>query len=211
MDKKPATSTPNNKTVPQQRKGRHTHTAFSIVLPSAEESRQRYRQAKERLLDVNHWHELSGALSANFTLTDEEGQPVDHTAQEGDHIRIDLPDPGSIAGRGYDWVAIEKIEDKSTASGNTAYVAIRVRPAGHPQDLEGRGQTAHFFHPNATSSFVVEMTGKCVRASVYGRNEQPNKTSSGLWDKLRNKVVAISALLGFSRPQWKGLVKGLLK
>jgi len=209
MDKKITASSPNNKTVPPQHKGFQTQTAFSIVLPSAEESRQRYRLAKERLLDVNRWHELSGALSANFTLTDDEGQVVDHKAQEGDHIRIDLPAPGSIAGRGYDWVAIEKIEDKSTASGNTAYVAIRVRPVEHPQDV--RGKAAHFFDNSATSSFVVEMTGKCVRASVYGRNEQPNMSPSSLWDKLRNLFIALTASLGLSKPQWKALVKGLLK
>jgi hypothetical protein len=200
---------PEKKTVPPQITGNQTHTAYTVMLSSFEESRQRFQEARERLLDVNHWHQLAGPLSANFTLTDDVGHILDHKAQEGDHIRIDLPAPGSKTGNGYDWVEIEKIEDKVTSSGKTAYVAIRVRPSGNPQQRSSK--VAHFYDPAATSSFVVELSGKCVKASVYGRNEQPNTTPSNFWDKLRNTLIAVTASLGFSKPQWKRLAKGLVK
>jgi hypothetical protein len=199
----------NKKTVPQQHTGAATNTVFSIMLPSLEESKERYRLAKARLLDVNHWHDFAGPLSASFTLTDESGREVDHPAQEGDHIRINLPGPGSKTGDGYDWVAIEQIEDKTTSSGKTAYAAIRVRPSVNPQQWHGK--VAHFYDPAATSSFVVELNGRCVKASVYGRNEKPNIAPSGFWDKVRNTLVAISASLGLSKPQWKSLVKGFVR
>jgi len=203
------TGTSDNKTVPPQHTGAATNTVFSIMLPSLKESRERYYQAKARLLDVNHWHDFAGPLSANFTLTDDSGRELDHPAQEGDHIRINLPGPGSKTGDGYDWVAIEQIEDKTTSSGKTAYAAIRVRPSVNPQQWHGK--VAHFYDPAATSSFVVELTGRCVKASVYGRNEKPNTAPPGFWDKVRNTLIAISASLGMSKPQWKSLVKGLVK
>lgn len=199
----------NKKTVPQQHTGAATNTVFSIMLPSLEESKERYRLAKARLLDVNHWHDFAGSFSASFTLTDESGREVDHPAREGDHIRINLPGPGSKTGDGYDWVAIEQIEDKTTSSGKTAYAAIRVRPSVNPQQWQGK--VAHFYDPAATSSFVVELNGRCVKASVYGRNEKPNTAPSSFWDKVRNTLVAVSASLGLSKPQWKSLVKGFVK
>jgi hypothetical protein len=199
----------DKKTVPQQHTGAESNTVYSIMLPTLEESKERYRLARARLLDVNHWHDFAGPLSANFTLTDDSGREVDHPAQEGDHIRINLPGPGSKTGNGYDWVAIEQIEDKTTSSGKSAYVAMRVRPSVNPNQWQGK--VAHFFDPSATSSFVVELSGKCVRASVYGRNEKPNTEAPGFWDKVRNAVVAVTASLGLSKPQWKMLVKGLVK
>jgi hypothetical protein len=203
------TTSPEKKIVPPQYTGQQTHTVYSVMLSTMEESRQRYQLARERLLDVNHWHDLAGPLSANFTLTDDTGHILDHKAREGDHIRIDLPAPGSKTGNGYDWVEIEKIEDKTTSSGKTAYVAIRVRPSGNP--TQWNSKVAHFYDPAATSSFVVELSGKCVKASVYGRNEQPNTAPDNLWDKLRNTFVAVSASLGLAKPQWKRLVKGLVQ
>lgn len=199
----------DKKTVPQQHTGAETNTVFAVTLPNFEESRERYRLARERLLDVNHWHDFAGPLSASFTLTDDTGRELDHKAQKGDHIRINLPGPGSKTGNGYDWVAIEQIEDKTTSSGKSAYVAIRVRPSVNPQQWHGK--VAHFYDPAATSSFVVELNGKSVKASVYGRNEQPNTEAPSLWDKVRNTVIAVSASLGLAKPQWKRLVKGLVR
>jgi len=197
------------KTVPLQHTGGAHNTEFSMALPSVEECVERFKIARDRLLEVNHWHELGGPFSANFILTDRNGHVQHHKAREGDHIRIDLPGPGSKTGDGYDWVEIEKIEDRCTKSGNSAYVAIRVRPSSNPQDYDNK--VAHFFGPTATSSFVVERVGSRIKASVYGRNEIPNVSSRGFMDKVRNALVAVGATLGLSKPQWKGLVKGLLK
>ncbi len=201
--------TTEKKTVPTQHTGQQTHTVYTVMLSSLEESRRRYMLARERLLDVNHWNDLAGPMSANFTLTDDAGHVLDHKAEEGDHIRIDLPAPGSKNGNGYDWVEIEKIEDKTTSSGKTAYMAMRVRPSGNP--MKWSSKVAHFYDPAATSSFVIELSGRCVKASVYGRNEQPNTAPENLWDKIRNTFIALTASLGLSKPQWKRLVKGLVQ
>lgn len=196
--------------VPQQRSGFRTYTEHMVKLPTPEEARRRYERARDRLLEVNNWKRLCGPLSASFTLTDSSGNVRRHKkAAEGDHIRINLLGPGSQTGSGFDWVEIEKIEDKATPSGSTAYIAMRVRPSGNPKETPGK--VAHFFQDNATSSFVVERSGSLLRASVYGRNEQPNTAPEGLLDKVRNFFIAITASLGMARPQWKRLAKGLLR
>src|ERR1044072_7230188 len=97
-----------NRTVPPQHIGSKHNTEYTITCPTVEACIQRFNIAKERLLEVNHWHQLGGSLSANFTLTDRQGHVLHHKAEEGDHIRIDLPGPGSKDGNGYDWVEIEK-------------------------------------------------------------------------------------------------------
>jgi hypothetical protein len=196
-------------TVPPQRQGLRTYTEYAVNLPTVEEALRRFDRARERLLEVNNWKRMCGALSASFTLTDETGNEVRHKAEEGDHIRINLPGPGSQTGDGFDWVEIEKIEDKASPSGRIAYVAMRVRPSENPQKVPGK--VAHFFQEDATSSFVVERTGSILRARVYGRNEQPNTAPPGLWDKIRNFLVAVSASLGLAKPQWKSLAKALLR
>lgn len=200
----------SGETVPPQRRGFRTYTEYAVNLPNMEEALRRFERARDRLLEVNNWKRLCGPLSASFTLTDESGNAKRHKkAAEGDHIRINLPVPSSQTGSGFDWVQIEKIEDKATPSGKIAYVAMRVRPSDNPKDSPGK--VAHFFQANATSSFVVERTGTVLKARVYGRNEQPNVAPEGLLDKVRNFFVAVTASLGMAKPQWKRLAKGLLK
>jgi hypothetical protein len=45
---------------------------------------------------------------------------------------------------------------------------------------------------------------------VHGRNEKPNTNSDAVADKIRNTLVGLGAIAGFSKIQWKNLVKGLI-
>ncbi len=45
---------------------------------------------------------------------------------------------------------------------------------------------------------MVMLQGRTVKACVFGRNEVPNTEVKGLIAKLRNVIVAITAMLGFS-------------
>lgn len=189
--------------IPPQEGGVQTNTESSTRLCGDKEAESFYQEVRGRLLDVNRWHELAGAATADFQLTDAEGKEVDRTARTGDHFRIRIPGPGSITGEGNDWVRIEAIEDRGDA------LAIRVRPATNPQN--DRQDVAHFFSPDATSSFIVRREGDTVTAGVYGRNEKPNTDTETTIDKLRNAAVATGAITGFSKLQWKSLVNGLVK
>ena len=57
----------------------------------------------------------------------------------------------------------------------------------------------------------MERRGRIVTASVYGRNEKTNDEHDGIFDIIRNTIVAVTAILGLSKSQWKSLVKGILK
>jgi hypothetical protein len=197
-----------NEIVPQQQEGTKKDIDHSITAQSDEEAVELFNIARNRLVDVNHWHELCGITSANFTLTDASGKEVNRTAEEGDHFKINLPAPGSNEGEGYDWVQIESIENKGTANDPAEYIAIKVRPTANPQTPSD--EVAHFFKEDSTSSFVVMRDGKTITAAVLGRNEKPNTETDNIIDKVRNAVVGVTAILGFSNVQWNSLVKGLL-
>lgn len=194
--------------IPSQHAGAESNTEETVTLSGKAEAQQLYEVAKKRLLNVNDWEIICGAGSANFQLTDLEGNDVQRNAQPHDHFKIDIPGPGTVTGEGYDWVKIESVEEQPLHNGEAA-VVIRVRPATNPKG--GGNDVAHFFRDDATSNFVVRLQGSMVTAAVYGRNEMPNTKAENPVDKARNTMVALSAVAGISKLQWKSLVKGLIK
>lgn len=197
-----------NSNIPVQHTGSKTNTRHHVQLHSINEAKKLFKTAKARLMNVSDWAEISKGPSADFQLTDRNGHKVSRPVQEGDHFRISIPAPGSDTGEGYDWVQVENILHENRWRKDYESVSIRVRPAPNP--LKPDKDTAHFFNDDATSTFMVIREGTTVRAEVHGRNEAPNTRTGNLWDKIRNLGVGLGAILGFSKPQWKGLVKGLL-
>src|SRR5688572_31065879 len=196
------------KIIPPQHEGGKKDIDHSVTAADIDDARKLFFIARNRLLQVNEWDKLAGVASAKFILTDSDGNEVHRTAEKGDYFKIDLPGPGSVEGKGFDWVYIEAIEDKSDSTGPYESIGMRVRPSGNPKE---KGENvAHFFEDTATSSFVVERHEKEVTAAVFGRNEVPNTSTTKLTDKIRNAVVGITAIAGFSNVQWKNLVKGLI-
>jgi len=187
--------------------GTASDTFHSIECAGITEAQQLFKQAAHRLLHVNKWHALTGMGTAVFSLTDEYGQTVDRSARLGDHFKIDIPGPGSIAGKGDDWVQVEAIETRHKA--DEEIVAMRVRPAQNPGSNDKN--IAHFFSQQASSTFFVSRKNNVVAAGVQGRNEKPNVTTRHIADKVRNAVVGLGAMAGLNKPQWTALVKGLLQ
>lgn len=193
--------------IPGQHEGSETNTEATETLPDAAAARSFFEVVRNRLLNVNAWHDYAGTGTASFQLTDEQGAEVQRPAQKSDHFKIDIPGPGSQTGEGYDWVRLEEITEEHSDAGDS--IAIRVRPAPNPRNE--KGDVAHFFTSEATSNFVVKRQGNTVTAAVYGRNEKPNTEAEALIDKARNTAVATGAISGFSKLQWKSLVTGLLQ
>ncbi len=198
-----------NNEIPDQKKGGKSDTIETTSFASEKEAKVFFEIAKKRLLDVSNWHDLSGVGSAKFTLTDGNGDPVNRPAKKGDHFKIDLPAaPGTDAGDGYDWVRVEEIEENSDKTEQDEELSMRVRPARNPKD--NKGQTAHFFKDEATSTFVVSLHNHEVTGEVHGRNEVSNTNQDSPLDAIRNALISISAVLGFSKFQWKKLAKGFV-
>lgn len=190
--------------LPPQVRGEATQTTAAVETEREEDARYVFERASERLLDINEWTDMCGALAAGFQLTDDRGHDLQGHAAINDFIRIDLA--GSLDGRGADWVQVEKVEQPVSGATDELFV-IQVRPSPAPPVKEG-AEPVHFLEDSATSTFVLERKGKRVSMTVYGRNEVPNARLAENPDKSRNKGVGA---IGLSKLQWKALVHGLLK
>lgn len=194
------------KRIPPQQVGEHLDVREERRFDSEEEAIAFFQIAKDRLLSVNRWAEIAGTALSAFRLTNAFGNVVNRWAQVGDYLQIDIPGPGTSLGDGYDWVRIEEVAFES--EDGMDMVSMTARPANNP--LSGSNETAHFLTEQATSTFQVKRIGKHIYAEEHGRNEQANTyTKSGV-DNLRNLFVGWAAMVGFSYPQWKALVKGLI-
>lgn len=193
---------------PQQRTGAQSNTTHSITTATDEQAEQLFNKARKNLLSINNWEELSGPLSACFRLIDKDGNKVLRTPQVGDYFKIDLPAPDNKSGRGHDWVQVENVED-NLQNPQQSHTAIRVRPAPAPNGEEDACH--HFFTNDATSTFSVERNKTTITAAVYGRNEKPNTGTGSFFNRIRNVVIGFFAMLGFNKPQWSSLVKGILE
>lgn len=200
MDNSKASIVPDNTT------GSDSDVSLSVTLQDIAQAKQFFNHAKQKLLNVNHWHEWSGKGSAVFQLTDEYGHNVERAVRLGDHFKIDIPLFGNISGNGYDWVQVEAVEENY--NDNKDEVALRVRPTDDPTNA--KNDVAHFFSDEASSTFSIIRVDNTVTASVQGRNERPNTGTGNVADKIRNTIVAAGAMIGLNKPQWKSLVKGLM-
>jgi|GEM_PF-241061 len=202
--------------VPKQVKGSRTGASSRLIAPSAKSAVKLYSRAKLRLMDINNWYELCGGKGAEFTLTDEKGNPLfSAEPRVGNLIRIKLPAPKNEAGDGYDWVRIEKFESSSESTDRKfsewkreEIFGFRVRPVSNPAN--NSTESAHFYTSEATSTFLVIRKGLTVYAIERGRNEKPNP-AGGFLNKIRNVFIALGAKMGFSVPQWKMLTDGILR
>jgi hypothetical protein len=196
-----------NLLVPEQTVGSKMDAQSEIRCGSLTEAILFYQVTKKRLFDINNWDKTSGTSATCFQLTKPNGEATGEIA-EGYLIRIDIPGPGTLAGDGYDWVRIEKIEEQTEGEFDE-WAGFTVRPCENP--LHPDLGTAHFFSESATSTFLIKRTADRVSAEMHGRNEVPNGKVDGVFDGLRNAMVGWTAKVGLSYPQWKLLVEGLVK
>lgn len=193
--------------IPPQEAGNQMDVVDKATFDTREQATNFYKVAKERLLDVNNWATVSDLPSATFQLCDSTGADINRNVELGDYFKINIPGPGNSTGEGYDWVKVELVHEEQV--NGTDVMSIRVRPAPNPNTPDA--SVAHFFSGTSTSTFQVKRIHNEVIAEVHGRNEEANTETEHLIDKARNTLVGLGAKMGVSYPQWKGLVKGLVK
>ncbi|RZJ87159.1 MAG: hypothetical protein EOO20_16725 [Chryseobacterium sp.] len=192
--------------VPDQHSGSEINAVAKATFENIDSAKAFYALAKKRLLNVSDWAEVSKLPSSTFTLCDRSGNPIKKNAEEGDLIRIDIPGPGTHNGDGYDWVNIELITEEII--NGTEQISLRARPCANPNHPST--EPAHFFKTQATSTFQIKRIASEVFAEEHGRNEVQNTKTDHVADNIRNTLVGLSAKIGLSYPQWKGLVEGLV-
>lgn len=198
----------SGKEVPVQHTGKQVDFHATRQCGDIAEADLRFQLAKARLLDINYWDKVANLPSATFVLTDVHGgEAVKSRPDEGDRVRIDIPGPGPRQGDGYDWVQVEKVIESDSADG--ALCELILRPTTNPLNLGE--DSAHFFTDMATSTLTVERKGNQVIVSYHGRNEVTNTDTESTLDNIRNTAVGLAAKMGFSNPQWQGLIDGILE
>ncbi|TDE14496.1 hypothetical protein [Dyadobacter psychrotolerans] len=193
--------------IPAQQEGDVINAESSVELADSKAAAELFETAKQRLLNVNGWHELAGRPLAHFYLTDATGEEISGPVSQGNYFKIDIPGPGTEAGNGFDWAKVEEVELYNW--GDVESVGIRVRPAANPT---GNDPTiAHFYDEESTSTFTVTREQNKLTARIIDRNIKTNSDSEKITDQIRNKVVGFIGMLSFSKVQWKSLADGLIE
>lgn len=194
--------------IPDQYVGKEIITEVTRSFDEIEEAKSFYIIARQRLLDVNHWHSLAGLISGQFYVTNESGEKQNRTVQTGDYVKIDIPGPGSSEGDGFDWVKVEELKEIENASLQS--VGFRVRPSANPLK-DQQGETAHFYNNEATSTFIVTRRNRELMVEILDLNLNPNQEISSVTDRIRNLAVGLGAIGLFSKVQWQNLAEGIIK
>ncbi|GHE44563.1 hypothetical protein [Sphingobacterium griseoflavum] len=194
------------KNIPRQVKGKKLDILAQKRYGTQEEVVAAFNRAKERLFAINDWHKITKTSSATFELLNHLDQAVLRRPEVGDYVKIDIPGPGSIVGKGYDWVRVVQITDRASER----YAQITLQPSIPPAGQRNRNEVAHFFKPTSSSTIEIEVRELALHANYFGRNEEPNTGSDLFLENARNSIIGIGAMFGLSYPQWKKLVDGLL-
>ncbi len=193
--------------VPDQYKGAAFETEAERFFDDQNMIAQQFAILKQRFLNINQWKDYCGKGFAEFKLFDAEAFPVSRIPIVGDFIRIDIPGPGNPKTKGYDWVQIVNIDDRSVDN-ELERCLMTCRPSEDPDDKNN--QIAHFYTAESSSNFVISRGKDYIKVGIYGRNEVPNFSKTGWFGKIRNAIIAIGGFLKLTKFQWNGLAKGLL-
>ena len=193
--------------VPVQKKGAFHDNESKRSFESAELVANHFEILKDRFFSIHRWKEYGGDLSADFRLFDCVGSYVDRMPRKGDYIRIDIPGPGDIKAKGYDWVEVMKIDDRCYGDELERYLLV-CRPSAVPQS--NKEHIAHFYARESSSSFIISRGIDYIKAGIYGRNEVPNISRTGFFGRIRNLLVSIGGFFQLTKIQWKSLADGFL-
>lgn len=192
--------------VPIQKSGSFHDTESEKHYDSPSIASEKFNILKERFFSINRWKSYSGGPLADFRLYNSNGNAIEQMPEIGDFIRIDIPGPGETESKGYDWVEIIYISHKETDE-SESYI-MTCKPSKTP-GITANQHIAHFYSNAATSTFMIQKRGRTIKSGIYGRNEKPNLNARFI-DTIRNVLIALGGMMGFSKIQWKSLTEGLL-
>lgn len=194
------------KGVPEQFEGsfHDTESQKNIIVPAVLDNK--FNILKQRFYSINNWKDYTGTGFADFELFNSLGIYAHRDPRVGDFIRINIPGPGNVGSKGYDWVRIDEIIVTSDAEKEMHLINCRpsASPKGNPNHIE------HFYSESATSTFIIEKGIDYIKVGIYGRNEIPNKKNNGILSKIRNFLVTFGGFLKLTKIQWKTLADGML-
>jgi hypothetical protein len=159
-----------------------------------------FKEAKNRLFDINGWSTISAIINSNFQLFNSKGEKSKEIKPVlGDYIRIKLPGPLP-----YNWVLVMDIKEESN------FCEFTVSPSEAPTDNASE-QTKHFFTKAASSTFKIERKGNSIYAYEIGKEEAVNSKGPEAGNRgVLNAIVAEGGWAGVQQIQWKNLTDYLV-
>ena len=168
--------------------------------PTPDEAAKEFKHSVEKLFNVNQWSNLPG-ITSTFQLHDANGMEKNATKPEvNDYIKIILPGPVPE-----NWVMVTDISEGEER------VEFTVSPSINPtKEREEQDKIAHFFIPEASSTFRVQLDGNKISAYEIGKNEGINNDEDAGNRKLINTLIAEGGWAGIQEFQWNKLTDYLV-
>lgn len=165
-----------------------------------DEANRAFKRSIEKLFDVNRWSDLPGFTSA-FQLHDVNGTEKDAVMpQVNDYIKIILPGPVPE-----NWVVVSDVTEEENR------VEFTVNPSINPtKQRDEQDKIEHFFIPEASSTFRVQLDGNKISAFEIGKNEGINNNEDAGNRKLINTLIAEGGWAGVQEFQWNKLTDYLV-
>lgn len=161
-----------------------------------------FKATRGRLFRIDEWKKNSSVT--DYDLFDQSGGQINgDPIAVGRFIRIALYGSGK-----YDWVRVSSITDEPNE------LVITVKPSFDPT-LTPRDPSSisHFFSPEATNNFCLQLNEKVVAFYVIGLNEHQNTSfTDGLIEAARNAAVAnVGYYSGLQKDVWKEFCSNVLQ
>lgn len=158
-----------------------------------------FREVCDRLSRIEEWNKNSSVTEYELFGPGRE----DGRIKVGSFIRIKLYGSGKS-----DWVRVLSITDEPEE------MVMTVKPSYDPTDEPvDESLTSHFFGPEATNNFCVQLNEKAVTMYVIGLNEiQNTRFTDSLIESARNAAVAnVGYYSGLQKTIWKQFCKNFLQ
>lgn len=186
--------------------GSENNAVSFIDCNSETEAFDRFRRFSQKLTEINGWNQYAGKNPTSFYLHSKEENKLAVT-QLNDLIKIKMPAPENKLGNGFDWVAVNKIENIEERE--VKVFLLQMRP--HSCAESANGNIAHFYTQEASNTFILAKKNKIIQFSIHGRNEVANTNRVGFLHSLRNFFVAGGGIFGGSKVQWQDFTEEFLK
>ena len=156
----------------------------SFSTKTVEDAEDSFVDAKERLLDVNHWGRYCSAPGVTFGLSDGHNRPVSRRARSGDHLTLNIP------GSEVCCLIIESLEYDDYPDLSMETFTLRLKPCMHSMEAEEENDN------EASAALIIERRYSTV-FSVFNFRNPANSGVSG---------DNVFASFGLKDIQWNSLL-----
>ena len=158
-----------------------------------------YRNAREKLLDINAWKYDSRLKDFGYALMDENGKLKFGFAGDGDYIRF----KAATSDEDYSWVLIERILE--VGNGDWQSFAMRLREI---IPTEGGTPLRAAKHTPNTNTLIMERKGNKIIAYMHQRNVELGKqiNHQNVFTRLRHLLFANSNHSNTDNQHWETLI-----